>query len=119
MPPLQSSAADSAANAVAARVAVLEALRLGLERQPSLAPGLEVNAAFGKLVELCLHCPAEDADQVMEVLNRSGSTEAIRALCATGEIELEKAWAARVIEGEGRAELRRFPYFENYVDLVR
>lgn len=84
-----------------------------------LRPGPVVDGAFGDLVRLCCHPPADDA--VTAVLDRIGPhLPALRALCASGEGRLEEHWAARIAAAtDPRTELRRFPYLGNYHDLVR
>lgn len=83
-----------------------------------LRPGPAVDAAFGELVGLCCHPPEICTGTVLDRL--AADLDALRALCAVGEGRMEEHWAGRIVAAaDPRAELGRFPYLNNYHDLVR
>ncbi|MEQ3550897.1 nicotianamine synthase family protein [Pseudonocardia nematodicida] len=89
-----------------------------LLRRTDLSPGPVVDAAFGELVGLCCHPPAVPAERILDRIGPEA--DGIRALCATGEGLMERHWARRIADAaDPRAELARFPYLQNYHDLVR
>lgn len=75
---------------------------------------------FGRLVELCTSAGDGTA---RDVLARRESTELVRSLrevSSRGETQLEQHWAKEVASAEDAwAALHRFPYLDNYRDLVR
>nr|WP_275404183.1 nicotianamine synthase family protein [Pseudonocardia acidicola] len=83
-----------------------------------LRPSEQVNATFSELVELCCRTPSPvDHEVLRQVVDHASS---LRALCAAGECELERHWAARIVAArDPHAALRAFPYLANYQDLVR
>ncbi len=92
-----------------------------LEGLPSLAPSPEVNRLFEDLVSLVL--PWRPANLVSLLLT---DPEIVRIrqrlleICAAGEYELERHWAAKAAtSGRPNLALRRFPYYANYVALTR
>lgn len=93
------------------------ALRHRLERT-DLRPGRVVDAAFTELVRLCCHPPIRPTAATLDRIGPHAA--ALRALCGTGEAWLERHWAQRIAASpDPRAELARFPYLDNYRDLVR
>ncbi|WP_308259351.1 nicotianamine synthase family protein [Pseudonocardia sp. H11422] len=102
------------AQAVASRLRELQERLAATDLQPST----QVNAAFSELVELCCRTPPPVDDEVLRrVVEHAPS---LRALCAAGECELERHWAARIVAArDPQAALRAFPYLANYQDLVR
>jgi nicotianamine synthase len=90
-----------------------------LADQPSLAPGPVVNALFHRLVELAIGLDTHTAADVLADPSVRATLPHLRRLCAEGETELERAWAARIAtSSEPAAELHRFPYTENYRRLT-
>jgi hypothetical protein len=100
--------------AVASRLHELQERLAATDLQPSR----EVNAAFSELVELCCRTPSPvDGEVLRQVVELAPS---LRALCATGECELERHWSSRIVAArDPQAALRAFPYLANYRDLVR
>lgn len=77
-----------------------------------LRPSSEVNAALGALVE------AVTLDARPTITHPYAST--IRHVASTAESHLEVEWARRIVGSSCPAqELRAFPYYENYQELVR
>ncbi|MHA6799997.1 nicotianamine synthase family protein [Bounagaea algeriensis] len=97
----------------------LRSLNDRLQRS-DLRPSAETDATFGRLVELCT---STDERTAGEVLARPGITELLRSLrriSADGETLLEQHWAGELVEStDPWAVLHRFPYLDNYRDLVR
>ncbi|MGH8910157.1 MAG: nicotianamine synthase family protein [Egibacteraceae bacterium] len=82
----------------------------------SLAPSPPVNALFSELVRLC---SAGDGDHALRCPHVQAIAPSLRRLCARGEYELEREWARRIIDSvEPAGELQRFPYRDNYLQLV-
>ncbi|HEY2224995.1 nicotianamine synthase family protein [Actinomycetospora sp.] len=104
--------------AVAARV---RGLHEALLARPDLAPGPVTNELFSRLVSLAIDPDASrDADAVLRDPVVERLLPSLRGLCAAGEFELERWWARCIVEDvDPRAELARFPYHQNYVDLTR
>lgn len=101
----------------------IELLRLHeeLAALPTLSPTAHTNALFNELVRVATD--PGDSDIAQQVLTdaaiRRISPE-LRNLCAEGEVELERAWADRIITSrEPDRELGEFPYFANYQQLTR
>jgi len=97
---------------------------LGLHRllraEPELAPSPTVNRLFGRLVQICTRHDPAAAHRVLTDERIRRIAPQLRSLCADGESELEKAWAARVLVApDPSAELARFPYVGNYQELIR
>ncbi|MDV6012904.1 nicotianamine synthase family protein [Haloechinothrix sp. LS1_15] len=93
-------------------------LRAQLESLGDLRPCDTVDALFTELVELCCATPPVVAEAAMSGLD--AHAPALQGLCASGESALEAHWARRIVESDDpRAELDRFPYLDNYRDLVR
>lgn len=82
-----------------------------------LDPGPDTDRAFGELVALCLE---EVGPGVLADPRVAAVTPRLRELCAAGEYRLERSWARRVAAAaDPEAELRGFPYLENYRALTR
>jgi nicotianamine synthase len=102
---------------------VIDLLRLHRELAglPSLSPNVHTNALFNELVRLAT-CP-RDGEVAQHVLADPAVRRIIpglRSLCSSGEIELERAWAQRIITSrDPYRELGEFPYFANYQQLAR
>ncbi|MEU6701864.1 nicotianamine synthase family protein [Pseudonocardia sp. NPDC046786] len=95
----------------------LVALCEELERT-DLRPGPVVDAAFGELVRLCCHPPAGCTGAVLERV--AAHVDRLRGLSSAGEGLMEQYWADRIAgAADPAAELERFPYLGNYLDLVR
>ncbi|MBB4931563.1 nicotianamine synthase [Lipingzhangella halophila] len=85
-----------------------------------LRPSPEVNEAFGRLVEMCTVVDDELTDRVLNDPVASSLVPSLRSLSARGESALEHEWARRIIAADDPwAELRKFPYLDNYRRLVR
>ncbi|MCD2197575.1 methyltransferase domain-containing protein [Actinomycetospora endophytica] len=105
----------------AAVVARVRALYEALLARPHLAPEPVTNELFTRLVSLAIDpVAARDADAVLADPAVQRLLPGLRDLCATGEFELERWWAQRVVaDPEPRAALAGFPYHQNYRDLTR
>jgi nicotianamine synthase len=108
-------------SARAAVVTQVRALHDALAACPDLTPGPRTNEIFGRLVALAVDpAAAREADAVLADPAVETLLPALRQLCAAGEFELERHWARRVVAApDPAAELARFPYHRNYVDLTR
>lgn len=91
-------------------IAALTALAEGL-RGTNLQPSPEVNALFGRLVELCRSISPDEVPVVARELG-----DDIRALAAAGEANLERHWAMVVVADPSA--WVRFPFLEAYRRLV-
>ena len=102
---------------------VVELLRLYQEllALPSLSPTAHTNALFGELVRVATYPgDSEIARQVLADAAIRRISPGLRTLCAEGEVELERAWARRIVaSGEPWRDLAQFPYFANYQQLTR
>ncbi|KAL8391942.1 hypothetical protein RB595_002231 [Gaeumannomyces hyphopodioides] len=98
-----------------------------LTKESSLAPSPSVNGILSSLVKLCSEI--HDHNTVNLILQdervRSILPE-LRRFCAESEFLLERHWAEWVQSDEGSAlvpdpwdRLCKFPYYSNYVELVR
>ncbi|MBV9060022.1 MAG: nicotianamine synthase [Pseudonocardiales bacterium] len=102
-------------------VAHLLLLYRKLSALPTLSPNTQTNALFSELVRLATS--PEDDQIVRQVLadpkiHRIAAQ--LRNFCAAGEIELERAWAQRIIASrDPQRELHEFPYLTNYTLLTR
>lgn len=89
------------------------AIHRALASLPDLTPGPSVDELFRRLVAVVTTAPR---GTTVPLAVRSSLVQ----LCAEGEHELERAWAARIAAADGPVEeLRDFPYLENYVRLTR
>ena len=87
--------------------------------QPSLAPGIVVNALFNQLVTAVLSVPESAAETVLAALPSSRSPAVFRSVASAGEHALERVWARQVSSAPDPARaFARFPYRENYRLLV-
>jgi nicotianamine synthase len=112
--------APAPAAAVGAVVNELGNLCRELTGQSSLAPAPGVDRLFGRLVQLVVAMGAAEARMVLADARIRAIVPRLRQLCATGETELERAWARRIAcSPDPSAELERFPYVENYRLLIR
>ncbi|MEJ2869389.1 nicotianamine synthase family protein [Actinomycetospora sp. OC33-EN08] len=102
-------------------VAEVRALHGALAARDDLSPGPETNGLFGRLVSLAIEpAAAREADAVLADPAVETLLPELRRLCADGEYALERHWARRIVEAaDPQAELGRFPYHRNYVDLTR
>lgn len=90
-----------------------------LARRTDLEPDEQTNRAFGELVSVCAHRSEPVSAAVLADPRVGAVTARLRQLCADGEFRLERAWARRIAAaGNGVAELRSFPYLDNYDALV-
>lgn len=88
--------------------------------QPSLEPGIVVNALFNQLVTAVLSVPESEAETVLAALPPSRSPGLFRSVASAGEHALERVWADRIASSPDPAEtFARFPYRENYRLLVK
>jgi nicotianamine synthase len=91
-----------------------------LSRLDDLAPAPEVNALFHELVRVCARAGHAAAPPVLADARIRRLAPALRRHCGQGETLLEHAWARRVLAAaDPRAELRCFPYLDNYQQLTR
>ncbi|KAL8779864.1 MAG: hypothetical protein Q9213_006734 [Squamulea squamosa] len=95
-----------------------------LSQLPTLRPCTKVNGIFEELVHLC--CYTLDEDVTEKVLRHPSIVDIVtplRRLCSSGEYQLEAHWTERVLESGGQKEANfmffEFPYYTNYLDLVR
>ncbi|WP_158542861.1 nicotianamine synthase family protein [Phytoactinopolyspora halophila] len=98
----------------------LSAIYHGLEARADLRPGAHVDALFHQLVHLVLSTPDELAVRAFDDVRVSSLAPRLRELCATGETELELAWARRIGGSDDPSlTLSQFPYLSNYRLLAR
>lgn len=98
----------------------LKQIQRELESLPSLAPSPKVNGLFTELVNLTADADDTASEAILEELSAHDALPRLRELCAQGEALLESHWQHRIIESEdAQAELRAFPYHQNYEDLTR
>lgn len=102
-------------------VTQVRALHDALVACTDLAPGPRTNDLFGRLVALAVDpVAAREAEAVLADPAVATLLPGLRQLCADGEFALECHWARRVVAADDpAAELARFPYHRNYVDLTR
>lgn len=87
--------------------------------QPSLDPGIVVDALFHRLVSSVLSVPEHAAPAVLEALPPSRSPDIFRSVTSAGEHLLERVWARKIAGSPDPAgALARFPYDDNYRLLV-
>jgi nicotianamine synthase len=102
---------------------VLDLLRLHrvLSATPELSPTAPTNAAFEELVALATSTGDDEVEQqILADPHIRRIVPGLRSLCAAGEVELEHAWARRIVASrDPHRELRAFPYFGNYDHLTR
>ncbi|WP_433798872.1 nicotianamine synthase family protein [Actinomycetospora sp. CA-084318] len=108
-------------SARAAVITQVRALHAALLACPDLTPGPRTNDIFSRLVALAVDpAAAREADAVLADPAVAPLLPGLRQLCADGEFELERHWARRIVAAtDPAAELARFPYHQNYVDLTR
>lgn len=86
---------------------------------PSLAPGPDANRLFSAVVHLVTTTPEPVAHQVGLYPDVAARAGLLRDLSARGECELEVHWSERIATADDPiTELGRFPYRDNYRDLV-
>ncbi|KAL8877095.1 MAG: hypothetical protein Q9198_004827 [Flavoplaca austrocitrina] len=95
-----------------------------LSQLPTLRPSTKVNSIFNDLVRLC--CDTFDeviAEKVLTHPNIVDIVTPLRCLCSIGEYQLEAHWTERILEcgspKEAGIMFLKFPYYDNYLDLVR
>ena len=87
--------------------------------QPSLDPGIVVDALFHRLVTSVLSVTEQAAPAVLAALPPSRSPAVFRSVTSAGEHRLERVWARKIAFSSDPAKaLARFPYRENYRLLV-
>jgi nicotianamine synthase len=85
-----------------------------LSNVADLRPSEAVNALFARLVRVALSPEVQAHDLSCDDVAR------LQALCGAGEYELERFWVEETLAAaDPPAALRRFPYFQNYVNLTR
>ncbi|MFJ2758032.1 nicotianamine synthase family protein [Nocardioides sp. NPDC087217] len=88
--------------------------------QPSLEPGIVVDALFNRLVTAVLSVPEPEAEAVLAALPPSRSPALFRSVASAGEHALERVWADRIaLSPDPASAFARFPYRENYRLLVK
>ncbi|KLU92778.1 nicotianamine synthase 3 [Magnaporthiopsis poae ATCC 64411] len=98
-----------------------------LTRENSLAPSPSVNRILSSLVKLCSEIHDHDTvDRILHDERVESVLPELRRFCAESEFLLERHWAEWVQSDEDRDvstsawdRLCRFPYYSNYVELVR
>ncbi|MDL5158422.1 nicotianamine synthase family protein [Actinomycetospora termitidis] len=112
---------DTGSSRAGSVVAEVLALHGALADRADLSPGPETNDLFGRLVALAIEPgAAREAETVLADPAVATLLPELRRLCADGEYHLEEHWARRVLAAsDPAAELARFPYHQNYVDLTR
>jgi nicotianamine synthase len=120
-PPVHGCSRTDTGSSRAAVVSQVRALHDELAACTDLTPGPHTNDLFGRLVALAVDpTAAREADAVLADPAVRSLLPELRQLCADGEFALERHWAQRVVEApDPAAELARFPYHRNYVDLTR
>ncbi len=85
-----------------------------------LRPSPGTNATFGRLVQLCTSAGGRTAREVFASPGATDLLHSLRKVSARGETQLERYWASEVARAEDAwTALARFPYLDNYRDLVR
>ncbi|KAH8151079.1 uncharacterized protein LAJ45_04781 [Morchella importuna] len=102
-------------------ISIILSLYAELASFRDLDPAPQVNAAFGKLVGLCAEMLKEEvAEKIVNDHRIVKITAHLREICSQGECKLEAYWATKLSsEKDVNAELLKFPYYTNYVDLTR
>ncbi|WP_225997179.1 nicotianamine synthase family protein [Myceligenerans pegani] len=104
------------ADAVAERLARLTDELAALA---SLTPSPDVNRLFSAVVRTVVTTPVTIAREVGARPGVTARADELRDLSARGEAQLEAHWSRRVADAaDPVAELGRFPYRDNYRDLV-
>ncbi|EHL01433.1 putative Nicotianamine synthase 1 [Glarea lozoyensis 74030] len=87
----------------------------------SLVPSPEVNGLFEDLMTICLRpIPNARSSRILSDPRIVEILPALHQLCSLSEFEMEKYWCKRITDSSNpNEELRKFTYFENYVDLTR
>ncbi len=88
-----------------------------LNAQSELDPNDTVNSLFSSLLYLALNSEPITSKEAIRQIQMDGKLQDIIDLCCASEIELERYWANRIIEGEN--DLTQFPYHGNYVLLTK
>jgi SAM-dependent methyltransferase len=97
----------------------LRSLHGRLAGRPHLRPGGEVDALFGELVRLAVSAPA-GTPAPLATGDGPRLRDGLHRLCAAGEAELERHWAARIAGAADPVRtLEAFPYLGNYRRLAR
>lgn len=111
--------ANSGSSVEHLRTAIIE-LHQQLEDLPDVQPCPATNALFSALVEVVVSAPDHIASDVMRDRRVRAVASRVRQLCAEGEVALEHEWTRRITaHPRPNDELRRFPYLENYEQLIR
>ncbi|ORY05974.1 Nicotianamine synthase [Basidiobolus meristosporus CBS 931.73] len=93
-----------------------------LTKAAVLDPCPEINDAFSELVSICIKTlPRHELEIVLHDRRITEITQHFRQLCALGEFRLEVKWASQIVASpkDTTMELLRFPYYQNYVALVK
>ncbi|NED94882.1 methyltransferase domain-containing protein [Phytoactinopolyspora alkaliphila] len=115
LPAATRAAIPAALPAAAETVASLCSIYQRLAACADLRPGSDVDDLFRRLVELVVGTPDACANDVLEDPVVDALAPRLRELCARGETELEREWAARIVAGRRpENELALFPYLDNY-----
>lgn len=88
-----------------------------LNAQSELSPNDTVNSLFSSLVYLALNSDPITSRKAVRQIQMDGKLQDIINLCCANEIELERYWANRIIEG--KSDLAQFPYYGNYILLTK
>jgi nicotianamine synthase len=87
---------------------------------PSLKPSRPVNRLLTRLVDMCVATPAPIAAAVLRDARVRSIVQPLRRLCSCSESALETYWSERIMAAKDPArELKRFPYYSNYVEMSR
>ena len=82
--------------------------------EENLTPTERVSSIFSSIVRLSL---TPSRPSVIETLEKDGTLQSLIAVNGRGEIELERYWARRVLEGQNK--ITDYPYFSNYKTLTQ
>lgn len=97
-------------------VQTIKSIFHALSSKRDLSPNEDTNSLFRYLIHI-VSSGNPNINGVVESLQKDGTLQGLIKLNCRGEIELERYWANRIIEGGNN--LIQFPYYGNYVILTR
>lgn len=97
-------------------VQTIKSIFHALSSRRDLSPNEDTDALFKYLIRI-ISSSNSNHNGVVESLQKDGTLQKLIKLNCRGEIELERYWANKIIEGKN--ELTQFPYYGNYVLLTK
>lgn len=94
----------------------IKSIFYALSSRKDLSPNEDTNALFKYLIRI-ISSSNPNHNGAVEILQKDGTLQKLIKLNCKGEIELERYWANRIIEGKN--DLTQFPYYRNYVLLTK